>query len=46
MISGKKLNKFSCSENYHRRNSSMSNNIGDNLNQQNLLKYAAASIAN
>ena len=25
---------------------SMSNNVGDNLNQQNLLNYAAASIAN
>jgi len=24
----------------------MSNNVGDNLNQQNLLNYAAASIAN
>jgi len=24
----------------------MSNNIGDNLNQQNLLNYAATSIAN
>ena len=25
---------------------SMSNNVGDNLNQQNLLNYTAASIAN
>ena len=25
---------------------SMSNNVGDNLNQQNILNYAAASIAN
>ena len=25
---------------------SMSNNVGDNLNQQNVLNYAAASIAN
>ena len=25
---------------------SMSNNVGDNLNQQNLLNYAATSIAN
>ena len=25
---------------------SMSNNVGGNLNQQNLLNYAAASIAN
>jgi len=24
----------------------MSNNVGDNLNQENLLNYAAASIAN
>ncbi len=25
---------------------SMSNNVGDNLNQQNLLNYVAASVAN
>ena len=29
-----------------KNNGSMSNNVGDNLNQQNLLNYAAASIAN
>ena len=28
------------------KSGSMSNNVGDNLNQQNLLNYAAASIAN